>query len=185
MLNGISVGSQVWMSHGDTITRIPDNFEIIASTSDVKIAAYKVSGENTYGVQFHPEVFHSTDGTHLLDNFLNICGCKKDWSAASFIETTVENLKNQLGDDKVVLGLSGGVDSSVSAVLLNKAIGKNLTCIFVDHGLLRKNEFENVLRDYESLGLNVIGVNAKNRFYSELSGVKDPEKKRKIIGRFH
>src|SRR5574344_1844636 len=183
LLNGISVGSQVWMSHGDTITRIPDNFEIIASTSDVKIAAYKVSGENTYGVQFHPEVFHSTDGTHLLDNFLNICGCKKDWSAASFIETTVENLKNQLGDDKGVLGLSGGVDSSVSAVLLNKAIGKNLTCIFVDHGLLRKNEFENVLRDYESLGLNVIGVNAKNRFYSELSGVKDPEEKRKIIGK--
>jgi GMP synthase (glutamine-hydrolysing) len=183
LLKGMSENSQIWMSHGDTITRIPENFEVIASTKDVPIAAYHIKGEETYGVQFHPEVYHTLEGTTLLDNFLNICGCKKDWSAASFIETTVNQLRNQLGNDKVVLGLSGGVDSSVAAVLLNKAIGKNLTCIFVDHGLLRKDEFENVMRDYEHLGLNVIGVNAKSRFYKELAGVTDPEKKRKIIGK--
>lgn len=183
LLEGFSENSQIWMSHGDTITNIPDSFEIIASTKDVPVAAYHVKGENTYGVQFHPEVYHTLEGSILLDNFLTICGCAKDWSAASFIETTVANLRQQLGNDKVVLGLSGGVDSSVAAVLLNKAIGKNLTCIFVDHGLLRKNEFENVMHDYEHLGLNVIGVNAKNRFYKELEGVSDPEQKRKIIGK--
>ncbi len=183
LLKNVKSNSQVWMSHGDTITVVPDNFEIIASTNDVKVTAYHVKGESTWGVQFHPEVFHSEDGTTILDNFLNICGCKKDWTPASFIESTVAELKQQLGDDKVVLALSGGVDSSVTAVLLHKAIGKNLTCVFVDHGLLRKNEFENVLKDYEHLGLNVIGVDAKAKFYGELAGVTDPEKKRKIIGK--
>lgn len=183
LLQGIETDSQIWMSHGDTITQLPESFEIIASTTDVKAAAYHVKGESTWGVQFHPEVFHSTDGSRLLDNFLNICGCAKDWTPASFIESTVAEQKEKLGDDKVILALSGGVDSSVTAVLLNKAIGKNLTCIFVDHGLLRKNEFENVMRDYEHLGLNVIGVNAKDRFYKALAGVNDPEQKRKIIGK--
>ena len=183
LMKGMDANSQVWMSHGDTITLIPDNFEIIASTNDVKAAAYQIKGEQTWGVQFHPEVFHTEQGTQILENFLSICGCKRDWSPASFIESTVKELKEQLGDDKVILALSGGVDSSVTAVLLNKAIGKNLTCIFVDHGLLRKNEFENVLKDYEHLGLHVIGVNAKDRFYKELEGVKEPEKKRKIIGK--
>lgn len=183
LLKGINEGSQVWMSHGDTITILPSSFHVIASTSDVEAAAYHIEDEQTWGVQFHPEVFHSTDGTRILDNFLDICGCAKDWTPASFIESTVDELKEQLGDDKVILALSGGVDSSVTAVLLNKAIGKNLTCIFVDHGLLRKNEFENVLKDYEHLGLNVIGVNAKDKFYSELANVTDPEGKRKIIGK--
>lgn len=180
----IRPGSQVWMSHGDTITSIPDNFKIIASTDKVAIAAYQIEGEKSWGVQFHPEVYHSTDGTQLLKNFVvDICGSRQDWSAASFIESTVAQLKEQLGDDKVVLGLSGGVDSSVAAVLLNKAIGKNLTCIFVDHGMLRKNEFKNVLHDYECLGLNVIGVDASAKFFGELAGVTDPERKRKIIGK--
>lgn len=183
LLKGINIGSQIWMSHGDTITVLPENFKITASTDDVKAAAYHVENENTWGVQFHPEVFHTTDGTKLLENFLNICGCIKDWTPASFIESTVDQLKKKLGDDKVILALSGGVDSSVTAVLLNKAIGKKLTCIFVDHGLLRKNEFEKVMQAYESLGLNVIGVNAKDRFYAELAGVSEPEKKRKIIGK--
>ncbi|MCD8176112.1 MAG: glutamine-hydrolyzing GMP synthase [Tannerellaceae bacterium] len=183
LLKDIPTGSQVWMSHGDTITVLPEEFRIIASTEDVKAGAYKISGEPTWGVQFHPEVYHTKDGTQLLDNFLTICGCARDWTPASFIESTVAELKEQLQDDKVILALSGGVDSSVTAVLLNKAIGKNLTCIFVDHGLLRKNEFENVLKDYEHLGLNVIGVNAKDKFYSELAGVTDPETKRKIIGK--
>lgn len=181
---GISDNSQVWMSHGDTITSIPDSFRTIASTEDVKIAAYQIENEKVWGVQFHPEVYHTLEGTRLLCNFVeNICGCKRDWSPASFIENTVAELKRTLGDDKVILGLSGGVDSSVTAVLLNKAIGKNLTCIFVDHGLLRKNEFEDVMRDYESLGLNVIGVDAKDKFYGELAGVTNPEQKRKIIGK--
>ena len=175
--------SQVWMSHGDTITVIPSDFDVVATTDDVTVAAYKIKGEPTWGVQFHPEVFHTEDGQLLLDNFLTICGMKKDWTPASFIEGTVEMLKQLLGDDKVILALSGGVDSSVTAVLLNRAIGKNLTCIFVDHGLLRKNEFETVLRDYEHLGLNVKGIDAKERFYSQLAGVSDPEKKRKIIGK--
>ncbi|MDR0348827.1 MAG: glutamine-hydrolyzing GMP synthase [Tannerella sp.] len=183
LLYGIYTGSQVWMSHGDTITDLPDHFEVIASTDDVIVAAYQVEGEQTWGVQFHPEVFHTKDGTRLLDNFLHICGCIKDWNPVSFIESAVGNLKKQLGDDKVILALSGGVDSSVTAVLLNKAIGRNLTCIFVDHGLLRKNEFEHVLNDYAHLGLNVIGIDAKKKFYKELAGVTEPEHKRKIIGK--
>ena len=182
LFKDIDSGSQIWMSHGDSITKIPDNFKKIASSDDLELAAFHVEGEKTWGVQFHPEVFHTLDGMLLLENFLSICGCKRDWSPASFIETTVAELKAQLGNDKVVLGLSGGVDSSVAAVLLNRAIGKNLTCIFVDHGLLRKNEFETVMKDYEHLGLNVIGVNAKDYFYDMLKGVSDPEKKRKIIG---
>lgn len=183
LFEGIEEGSQVWMSHGDTITKLPNDFEIIASTADVPVGAYRINGEQTWAVQYHPEVFHSTDGIQLLSNFLNICKTKRDWSPASFIDTTVAELKAQLGDDKVILALSGGVDSSVTAVLLNRAIGKNLTCVFVDHGLLRKNEFENVLKDYEHLGLSVIGVDAKERFYTALAGVTDPEQKRKIIGK--
>lgn len=183
LFTGIQPNSQVWMSHGDTITAVPENFRKIASTGDVTMAAYTIDGESTWGVQFHPEVFHTEHGTTILDNFMNICGVKKDWTPASFIETTVKALREKLGNDKVILALSGGVDSSVVAVLLNKAIGKNLTCIFVDHGLLRKNEFEKVLEDYEHLGLNVVGVNAKDRFYEALAGISDPEHKRKIIGK--
>lgn len=184
LFKGVKDKSQVWMSHGDTITSIPSTFRTIASTDKVDIAAYQIEGEQVWGVQFHPEVFHSEDGTQILKNFIaDICGCKQDWSPASFIDNTVAELQEQIGDDKVILALSGGVDSSVVAVLLNKAIGKNLTCIFVDHGLLRKNEFTNVLKDYECLGLNVIGVDAKARFYKELEGVTDPERKRKIIGK--
>lgn len=182
LFKNIHEGSQIWMSHGDSITNLPADFKKIASTEDVENAAYKVEGEKTWGVQFHPEVFHTLDGIMLLENFLDICGATRKWSPASFVESTVKELKEQLGNDKVVLALSGGVDSSVCAVLLNRAIGKNLTCVFVDHGLLRKNEFENVMRDYEHLGLNVIGVNARERFYKALAGVSDPEKKRKIIG---
>ena len=184
LMSGINPGSQVWMSHGDTITSIPESFKVVASTEKVAIAAYRVGDEKTWGVQFHPEVYHSLDGTRLLENFVvGICGSRKQWSADSFIETTVESLRKQLGNDKVVLGLSGGVDSSVAAVLLNKAIGKNLTCIFVDHGMLRKNEFRDVLHDYECLGLNVIGVDASKKFFDELAGVTEPERKRKIIGK--
>lgn len=183
LLGNIREQSQVWMSHGDTILSIPETFRVIASTDDVHIAAYKIEGEPTWGVQFHPEVFHTEEGRRILDNFLTICGCQKDWTPGSFIETTVNDLKQQLGDDKVILALSGGVDSSVTAVLLNKAIGKNLTCVFVNHGLLRKNEFETVLENYKHLGLNVIGVDAKDRFYKALAGVTDPEQKRKIIGK--
>ena len=184
LFKGIEAGSTVWMSHGDTITSLPEGFTSVASTDKVAIAAYQADNEPIWGVQFHPEVFHTQDGTQLLKNFVvDICGGKQDWSAASFIESTVKELRNQLGNDKVVLGLSGGVDSSVAAVLLNKAIGSNLTCIFVDHGMLRKNEFTNVLNDYKCLGLNVIGVDASQKFFSELSGVTDPERKRKIIGK--
>lgn len=184
LVKDILPGTQVWMSHGDTITALPSGFNIIASTEKVPVAAYQVEGEQIWGVQFHPEVYHSECGMQLLRNFVvDICGSRQNWSAASFIESTVRQLKEQLGNDRVVLGLSGGVDSSVAAVLLNKAIGKNLTCIFVDHGMLRKNEFADVLRDYECLGLNVIGVDASKKFFSELAGVTDPEKKRKIIGR--
>lgn len=184
IFKGIEPGTQVWMSHGDTITEIPAGFRVIASTDKVRIAAYRVEGEQTWGVQFHPEVYHSVKGTQLLKNFVvDICGSRQDWSAASFIETTVASLREQLGDDKVVLGLSGGVDSSVVAVLLNKAIGKNLTCIFVDHGMLRKDEFSDVMRDYQGLGLNVIGVDASAKFFKELEGVTEPERKRKIIGK--
>lgn len=184
LMKDIPLDSQVWMSHGDTITALPADFEIIASTSKVKIAAYHSKTEPVWGVQFHPEVYHSIDGTQLLKNFVvDICGGKCDWNASSFIDTTVAQLREQLGNDKVVLGLSGGVDSSVAAVLISKAIGDNLTCIFVDHGLLRKNEFNDVMHDYEGLGLNVIGVDASEKFLSELAGVTDPERKRKIIGK--
>ena len=184
LFKGVKENTQVWMSHGDTITAIPENFCAIASTDKVKIAAYQAKGEKMWGVQFHPEVYHTEDGTQLLKNFVvEVCGCKQNWSAASFIETTVAELRAQLGTDKVVLGLRGGVDSSGAAVLVNRAIGKNLTCIFVDHGMLRKNEFKNVLHDYECLGLNVIGVDASAKFFSELAGVTEPERKRKIIGK--
>ncbi len=184
LLKGIEKGAQVWMSHGDTITALPEGFSIIASTDQVPVAAFRDENEKMWGVQFHPEVYHSECGMQILENFVvGICGSSCSWSAASFIETTVRELKAQLGDDKVVLGLSGGVDSSVAAVLLNKAIGKNLTCIFVDHGMLRKNEFADVMRDYECLGLNVIGVDASPKFFADLAGVTDPETKRKIIGR--
>jgi GMP synthase (glutamine-hydrolysing) len=184
LFKAISNNSQVWMSHADTILRIPDNYEIVASTSDVKVAGFHVKGEKTYGIQFHPEVYHSTEGIQLLKNFVyDICGCSGNWTSESFIETTVADLKKKIGNDKVVLGLSGGVDSSVAAVLLNKAIGKNLYCIFVDNGLLRKDEFKNVLESYKHMGLNVKGVDAKKNFYSALEGITDPEQKRKAIGR--
>mgnify|MGYP004514931275 FL=1 len=184
LFEGFSENSQVWMSHGDTITAIPEDFHCIASTSKVRYAAYQANNEKLWGVQFHPEVFHSLQGSLLLKNFVvNICGSRQDWSPASFVDTTVAELKQQLGNDRVILGLSGGVDSSVAAVLLHRAIGKNLTCIFVDHGMLRKNEFRDVLHDYECLGLNVIGVDASEKFFKELAGVTEPEKKRKIIGK--
>lgn len=184
LLKNIPADSQVWMSHGDTIAGIPEGFEVIASTDTVKVAAYHISGTNTYGIQFHPEVTHSTDGKQLLENFLvDICGCSQDWTPDSFIETTISSLREKIGNDKVVLGLSGGVDSSVAAVLLHQAIGKNLHCIFVDNGLLRKNEFEQVLDSYKHMGLNVRGIDAKDRFLSQLAGIKDPEQKRKTIGR--
>ena len=184
LMRGLPARTQVWMSHGDTITRVPDNYELIASTEDVRVAAFHVGGEQTWGIQFHPEVYHSTDGITLLRNFVvGICGCKQDWTPESFVETTVRELREKLGDDRVVLGLSGGVDSSVAAVLLHRAIGKNLYCIFVDSGLLRKNEFDSVLESYKGMGLNVKGVKAHDRFLGDLAGVTDPEKKRKIIGR--
>jgi GMP synthase (glutamine-hydrolysing) len=214
LFRGFEQGSQVWMSHGDTITAIPEGFKCIASTKDVKYAAYSltpnpsrggegsgqtqgqklstllstargVGGEaSIFAVQFHPEVFHTVQGTQLLKNFVvDICGSRQEWSAASFVDTTVAELKEQLGQDRVILGLSGGVDSSVAAVLLNRAIGNRLTCIFVDHGMLRKNEFTQVMDDYKVLGLNVIGVDASEKFFADLAGVTDPEQKRKIIGR--
>lgn len=184
LFKGFDKDSQVWMSHGDTITALPKGFHCIASTDSVEFAAYQSETEQIYAVQFHPEVFHSLQGTQLLKNFaVDICGSKQDWSSASFVETTVAELKTQLGNDRVILGLSGGVDSSVCAVLLHRAIGNNLTCIFVDHGMLRKNEFRDVLNDYECLGLNVIGVDASEKFFKELEGVTEPEQKRKIIGK--
>ena len=184
LFRGFEIGSQVWMSHGDTITALPDGFHSIASTDSVRYAAFQADGEELWGVQFHPEVFHSTQGTQLLRNFVvDVCGSHQDWSAASFVETTVNELRLQLGEDRVILGLSGGVDSSVAAVLLNRAIGDRLTCIFVDHGMLRKNEFQQVMEDYKVLGLNVIGVDASEKFFADLKGVTEPEQKRKIIGR--
>ena len=218
LFKGFEQNSQVWMSHGDTITAIPEGFKVIGSTKDVKNAAFwsgelrveslefatavggaangtavansKLSTLNSklskgiYAVQFHPEVFHTEQGTQLLKNFVvDICGSRQEWSAASFVDTTVAELKQQLGQDRVILGLSGGVDSSVAAVLLNRAIGDRLTCIFVDHGMLRKDEFTQVMNDYKVLGLNVIGVDASHQFFSDLAGVTDPEQKRKIIGR--
>ncbi|MDT0552797.1 glutamine-hydrolyzing GMP synthase [Urechidicola vernalis] len=181
---GINEGSQVWMSHSDTILSLPSNYKMIASTEDVTNAAYKIEGEDTFAIQFHPEVYHSTDGAQLLENFLvKIAGLNQEWTPDSFVETTVAALKEKVGNDKVVLGLSGGVDSTVAAVLLNKAIGENLYCIFVNNGLLRKDEFESVLKQYEGMGLNVKGVDAADRFLKELAGESDPEGKRKIIGR--
>jgi GMP synthase (glutamine-hydrolysing) len=184
LFKGISNESQVWMSHADTILKVPESYNIIASTHDVKVAGFSVNNEQTWGIQFHPEVYHSLEGAQLLKNFvINICGCKGSWTSSSFIDTTVAELKQKIGNDKVILGLSGGVDSSVAAVLLHKAIGANLHCIFVDNGLLRKNEFENVLDSYKHMGLNVKGVNAKQRFYDALKNVFDPEAKRKAIGK--
>jgi GMP synthase (glutamine-hydrolysing) len=184
LLAAVSANSQVWMSHGDTISEIPDTFEVIASTESVRVAAYHIKNTNIYGIQFHPEVTHSVDGKHLLYNFLvGICACAQSWTPDSFIEETIASLQKEIGDDRVILGLSGGVDSSVAAILLHKAIGKNLHCIFVDNGLLRKNEFEEVLESYKHMGLNVRGVDAKELFYTALAGVSDPEKKRKAIGK--
>lgn len=184
LMAGLSASSQVWMSHGDTITAIPPTYRIIASTEDVNIAAFRISGEQTWGLQFHPEVYHSSEGTQLLRNFvLGICGCSGNWTSEGFIEQTVRELKEKLGNDKVVLGLSGGVDSSVAAMLLHRAIGDNLHCIFVDSGLMRKNEAVEVLESYKGMGLNVKGIDAAERFLGDLRGVTDPEAKRKIIGK--
>lgn len=184
LMKGLDINTQVWMSHGDTITKIPENYQVITGTSDVKFGGFKIMDEETYGIQFHPEVYHTTQGKQLLENFLvEICGCKQDWTPSAFADDTINELKEKVGNDKVVLGLSGGVDSSVAAVLLHKAIGKNLTCIFVDNGLLRKNEFEKVLESYKDMGLNVIGVDAKDQFLGQLKGISDPEGKRKVIGR--
>ncbi len=181
--NGISIGSQVWMSHSDTIKSLPTNGKLLASTHDVQNAAFKIEGETTYAIQFHPEVYHSKDGKQLLENFLvNIANVNPDWTPNAFVQETVEDLQAKLGEDKVVLGLSGGVDSSVAAMLLHKAIGKNLYCIFVNNGLLRKNEFSDVLEQYKGMGLNVKGVDASARFLDALAGLSDPEKKRKAIG---
>ncbi|WP_345158436.1 glutamine-hydrolyzing GMP synthase [Pontibacter saemangeumensis] len=184
LLKELTPGSVVWMSHGDTIKEIPENIEVIASTESVRVAAYKLRGQETYGIQFHPEVTHSDEGKTLLRNFVvHICACQQDWTSEQFVESTVAGLQEQLGNDKVVLGLSGGVDSSVAAMLIHHAIGKNLYCIFVDNGLLRKDEYETVLDSYKHMGLNVKGVNAKDKFYAALEGLKDPELKRKAIGR--
>ena len=184
LLAGLSETSQVWMSHADTIKRIPDNFHVIASTSSVEVAAFKIADELSYGIQFHPEVTHSTEGKQLLHNFVvGICGCHQDWTAESFVESTVQALKTRIGEDKVVMALSGGVDSTVAATLVHRAIGEQLYCIFVDNGLLRKNEFEEVLHSYQDMGLNIKGVDAVQQFYTALAGLEDPEDKRKAIGR--
>jgi GMP synthase (glutamine-hydrolysing) len=183
LLKEMSHGSQVWMSHGDTIKNLPDNFEVIASTDSVRVAAFKIKDEETYGIQFHPEVTHSSEGKNLLRNFVvGICGCAQDWTSDVFIDASIADLKAKIGLDKVVMGLSGGVDSSVAATLIHRAIGDQLICVFVDNGLLRKNEFEEVLESYKHMGLNVIGVDAKQKFYDALVGVTDPEAKRKAIG---
>jgi GMP synthase (glutamine-hydrolysing) len=184
LFEGIAPGTQVWMSHADTIARIPEGYEITGSTADVEAGAYRIKGEKTWGIQFHPEVYHTSDGARMIENFVvNICNCSRTWTPGSFAESAIAGLRVQLGTDKVILGLSGGVDSSVAAFLLHRAIGTNLTCIFVDNGLLRKNEFEKVLESYLGLGLNVIGVDAGDTFLDQLEGVSDPETKRKIIGR--
>jgi len=184
LLEGVNLGSCVWMSHGDTITALPEGAVIEGSTKDVRIAAYRFEGEDTYALQFHPEVHHSEHGKEILNNFvMKIAGCKPTWTPDSFVDTTVEALREQVGDGKVVLGLSGGVDSTVAAVLLSKAIGDRLYCIFVNNGLLRKNEYDSVLKQYDGMGLQVKGVDASETFLSELAGISDPETKRKVIGR--
>ncbi|MFM8833844.1 MAG: glutamine-hydrolyzing GMP synthase, partial [Cytophagales bacterium] len=184
LLKEISLDSQVWMSHGDTIASLPDQYEIIASTDSVKVAAFKKKAASVYGIQFHPEVTHSLEGKNLLRNFVvHICKCSQSWTPDQFVETTVTEIKNKVGNDKVVMALSGGVDSSVAALLVHKAIGKNLYCIFVDNGLLRKNEFDQVLASYQGMGLNIKGVDAKDKFYSALKDLTDPEAKRKAIGK--
>ncbi len=184
LMKNLSQGTQVWMSHGDTILKLPENYRIIGSTANVDVAAFKIEKENTYGIQFHPEVYHTVEGKQLIKNFVvEICGCSQNWTPDSFIDTTISMLKKKLGNDKVVLGLSGGVDSSVAAMLLHKAIGENLFCIFVDNGLLRKNEFSTVLNSYKNMGLNVKGVEARNSFFRALQGVSNPELKRKAIGK--
>lgn len=181
---GVTEQSQVWMSHADTIARVPAHYRTIGSTTDVKYGAFEVEGEQTYGLQFHPEVYHTVEGKKILQNFVvKICGCRQDWTPASFVESTVQELKKTLGNDRIVMGLSGGVDSSVAAMLLHRAAGPNLTCIFVDNGLLRKDEFNKVLHSYKDMGLNVIGVDASARFLNDLKGITDPEDKRKSIGR--
>jgi GMP synthase (glutamine-hydrolysing) len=184
LLKEISLDSQVWMSHADTIAVLPDQFEVIASTPSVKVAAFQKKGSPLYAIQFHPEVTHSLEGKNLLRNFVvTICGCAQEWTPDQFVDTTVEELKKKLGNDKVVMALSGGVDSTVAAILIHKAIGKNLYCIFVDNGLLRKDEFQSVLNSYQGMGLNIKGVDAKERFYADLKGLTDPEAKRKAIGK--
>jgi GMP synthase (glutamine-hydrolysing) len=184
LLKNLSQNTQVWMSHADTIISLPQKFKLIGSTQDVKVGAFKIEGENTYGIQFHPEVYHTTEGSEILKNFIvDICDCKQTWTPASFVESTVSDIRSKVGTDKVILGLSGGVDSSVAALILHKAIGTNLTCIFVDNGLLRKNEFTSVLHSYKDMGLNVIGIDARDKFLDALKGASEPEKKRKIIGK--
>jgi GMP synthase (glutamine-hydrolysing) len=184
LMKDIPADSQVWMSHGDTILNAGENTHVICSTSDVAVAGYERTDVKAFGVQFHPEVYHSLDGTQLLRNFVvDVCGCRQDWTPLSFVDETVAELKSKLGNDIVIMGLSGGVDSTVAAVLIQRAIGANLHCIFVDNGLLRKNEFHDVLESYKELGLNVTGVNASERFYAALEGISDPEKKRKAIGK--
>ena len=184
LLKNLKANTQVWMSHGDTINSLPPDCEIIASTGDVEVGAYASTKESTFGLQFHPEVYHTTEGKTILRNFLeDICDCAMDWTPETFVETTVSELKKKLGNDKVVLGLSGGVDSTVASILLHRAIGPRLSCIFVDNGLLRKNEFSQVLESYKELGLNVIGVDASDKFIDDLEGISDPEAKRKSIGK--
>jgi GMP synthase (glutamine-hydrolysing) len=183
LFRGMNNNSQVWMSHADTIVQLPSDFEVTASTENIKVGAFQIKHEHTYGLQFHPEVYHTEEGQSILRNFIaDVCGIKQDWTSESFVDSTVKELKQILQNDKVVLGLSGGVDSTVAGVLLDRAIGKNLTCIFIDNGLLRKNEFENVLRQYKGIGLNVIGVDAKEDFYNVLKNISEPEQKRKAIG---
>ncbi len=184
LLKGMPDHSQVWMSHGDTIVKVPDHYKIIGSTKDIRVGAFEISGESSYGIQFHPEVYHTSEGLTLLKNFaVDICGCRQSWTPESFVDQTVSHLKTLLGNEKVILGLSGGVDSSVAAMLLKKAIGDNLICIFVDNGLLRKKEFDNVLDSYREMGLNVKGIDAGKLFLDDLNGIVDPEMKRKSIGR--
>ena len=184
LFKGITPSTQVWTSQGNAIVQLPNGFRAIAYTDSGEVGAFKIDGEQTYGLQFHPEVYHTTEGLAILKNFaVDICHCSQGWTPASFIEETVAMLKNQIGNDRVVLGLSGGVDSSVTAMLLHRAIGNNLHCIFVDHGLLRKNEFESVLDSYKSMGINVLGIDARQKFYQGLQGITDPELKRKSIGK--